>query len=87
MFQKTCISVLDFWSRETMGPGRAEGWGVCELEPSSLIMVIGAVQGYAAIPQKLGGFSENQTLEYEAYLNSTHFTNIYGELASLVGRM
>ena len=39
VFQKTCISVLDFWSWETMGPGGAEGWGVCGAEPSSLITV------------------------------------------------
>lgn len=49
--------------------------------------MIGAVQVMPPFLKNLGDSSENQTLEYEAYLNSTHFTNVYGELASLVGRM
>lgn len=87
VFQKTCISVLDFWSRETMGPGGAEGWGDCGGEPSSLVMAWSVlVQVRLPFLKNLEDSSENHTLEYEAYLNSTHFTNIYGELASLVGR-
>ena len=38
-FQKTCIPVLDFWFRETMGLGGGEGWAVCGAEYSSLVTV------------------------------------------------
>lgn len=77
-FQTTCILVLDFWFRETIGPGWGKGVCVCEAKYSSLVMVW---VSYKVIPQKLGDSSENKAPGYDAFLYSTHSTNISGELA------
>lgn len=80
-FQTTCTLALDFWFRETMGPGEKEG-GVCLWSCIFISShgVTGAVRSFlksAGIPQKTKPW-----VGYVAYSCSTHSTNICGELAA-----